>query len=162
MNLARVFFRCVDCLTVTAAATHLPIATAECGVCRGRLESMGPVRRDRLAHEFSSSPCDDRCTSARGPICNCPCGGRNHGAGILATFRVTGTGALVLESQDPGEALLRALEWRGLLRQFEDFLTRSPQTNGEWARQHLTKLAVAKAKRLRSHAARVKLLQEYL
>jgi hypothetical protein len=31
----------------------------------------GPVTTDH--------PCDERCTDAKGPICNCACGGINHG-----------------------------------------------------------------------------------
>lgn len=31
----------------------------------------GPIETD--------SPCDERCTSAKGPECNCQCGGINHG-----------------------------------------------------------------------------------
>jgi len=32
----------------------------------------GPIETDH--------PCDIRCTSAKGPLCNCQCGGLNHGA----------------------------------------------------------------------------------
>ena len=31
----------------------------------------GPVETD--------TPCDERCTSAKGPDCNCSCNGANHG-----------------------------------------------------------------------------------
>jgi hypothetical protein len=32
-------------------------------------------------------PCDARCTNAKGPSCNCSCGGANHGAGHAVDLR---------------------------------------------------------------------------
>lgn len=33
------------------------------------------------AHTVPEHKCDARCTSARGHVCNCSCGGKNHGSG---------------------------------------------------------------------------------
>ncbi len=33
--------------------------------------------------------CDAKCYGATGPICDCVCGGMNHGAGIKAAFENT-------------------------------------------------------------------------
>ena len=49
MQTNRHFYRCVDCLTVSAADEYLP--KAECGVCGGRIEYMGRVERARLVQD---------------------------------------------------------------------------------------------------------------
>ena len=41
------------------------------------------ARADQIKGSFSNHPCDERCTSARGHVCECKCGGKNHGAGWL-------------------------------------------------------------------------------
>jgi hypothetical protein len=35
----------------------------------------------RVIGTVSAKACDARCTNARGPLCECSCGGENHGAG---------------------------------------------------------------------------------
>lgn len=40
---------------------------------------MGKVSRNRLINYQFAPPCDGRCTNARGPNCDCQCGGKNHG-----------------------------------------------------------------------------------
>ncbi len=37
-----------------------------------------------VAHLAPEHKCDARCTGARGPNCECSCGGANHGAGWAA------------------------------------------------------------------------------
>jgi hypothetical protein len=51
----------------------------EMGVCScGRMMSFGQLKASlRLNH-----PCDARCLFARGPNCECSCGGANHGCGM--------------------------------------------------------------------------------
>jgi len=44
---------------------------------------MGRTERARLVKDENGSPCDARCTHARGPSCECKCGGANHGSGLL-------------------------------------------------------------------------------
>src|SRR5206468_12359849 len=66
--------------SVSAVDEHPNIGEWQCGICAGRFESMGRVERDRLIHEHIAAVCDERCTSARGPICNCHCGGQHHGS----------------------------------------------------------------------------------
>lgn len=52
-------------------------AVAACRGCGRRLRNFEPV-----AGIYSAGrKCDARCTSARGPRCECQCEGRNHGAG---------------------------------------------------------------------------------
>lgn len=82
----RYYYRCTGCLEVVALTEKLPtenFATiARCGTCAQRFEFMGRVERDRLVFDAVACKCDDRCTSARGPLCSCSCGGVNHGAGM--------------------------------------------------------------------------------
>lgn len=35
------------------------------------------------------SKCDSRCYNATGPVCNCPCGGKNHQKGIKEAIQNT-------------------------------------------------------------------------
>jgi hypothetical protein len=37
------------------------------------------VRGRAVKAVISTHPCDERCTSARGHLCECSCGGVNHG-----------------------------------------------------------------------------------
>jgi hypothetical protein len=37
------------------------------------------VRGRAIKAVISTHPCDVRCTSARGNLCECSCGGKNHG-----------------------------------------------------------------------------------
>ncbi len=80
----RHFYRCADCLTVSAADEYT--TGALCGHCNGKIEYMGRVERSRLVETVERCPCDARCTFARGPNCECQCGGDNHGQGILVEF----------------------------------------------------------------------------
>ena len=47
---------------------------------------MGRVYRSRLVDSAEVPPCDGRCTSARGPSCDCPCDGKNHGSNRVITI----------------------------------------------------------------------------
>lgn len=49
----------------------------EMGICSGCSKMMTPgllVGRVRPEHK-----CDARCLASRGPVCDCSCGGKNHG-----------------------------------------------------------------------------------
>lgn len=85
----RRYYRCLDCLSVFTAdytdVRDLPhYENYECS-CGGHIENMGDVRMDRIVKSYEASPCDDRCTEARGPVCNCHCGGKNHGTHLTVT-----------------------------------------------------------------------------
>lgn len=60
------------------STTHDHIAATVDGACpdHGAVEvRVSPIRGTVTDHE-----CDSRCTSAKGPNCECSCGGANHGA----------------------------------------------------------------------------------
>jgi len=87
------FVRCCDCLAVVAVPDgEMPRRIVRdgypvCGACGGRVESMGQVHRDRLVVVSERSVCDDRCTCARGPSCDCKCGGKHHGTKLTVKVR---------------------------------------------------------------------------
>lgn len=86
----RFCYKCSDCLAVffvePAEAVGFAKATpaVECA-CGGLAELMGRVSRDntRILSEGYACACDGRCTGARGPLCDCHCGGVNHGTGAV-------------------------------------------------------------------------------
>lgn len=109
--MARAYYRCEDCLTI-AAAEAVAERNCVCGLCGGRVECMGLVHGDRLVKSALECPCDGRCTSARGPHCDCHCGGRNHGSGLLV--RVVRDVGPVPRFEMPAsrKAAATAAEWR--------------------------------------------------
>lgn len=83
MTVNRWFVRCRDCLSVVAIEVA-PTAGMLCGACDGKIETMGRVTRDggrMVTGAYDACACDGRCTGARGPSCDCSCGGVNHGTG---------------------------------------------------------------------------------
>ena len=80
---ARIFYRCLDCCLVIATEGQ-----KEWGVlcvCGSQdFEMMGRVTaQNRLVSDKVRSVCDDRCTNAQGPNCDCQCGGQNHGSRLV-------------------------------------------------------------------------------
>lgn len=53
-----------------------------------RHKVMGKVARNRLINFMFASPCDGRCTNARGPNCDCQCGGKNHGGQRVVEMQI--------------------------------------------------------------------------
>jgi len=94
------------------------VAGGKCGACDGTLEYLGRTERDRLIKEHEACPCDDRCTSARGPNCSCRCGGENHGSNMTVTVR-TDEGGIPVAMINPA-ARLNAEEYRAVKRGFWD------------------------------------------
>ena len=116
----RYYYRCRHCLSAITLEESLP--SAEC-VCGGRLEYLGPVQHDRWMREELRPRCDGRCLSAKGPCCDCQCGGANHGVGIAGyvVARKPG-GAAVVRPVDPETAVARAQEYRQARQEVLDAL----------------------------------------
>ncbi len=118
------FYRCADCLSICTSADELRyrdrngymIAGGKCGACDGSLEYLGRTERDRLVKEHEACPCDDRCTSARGPHCSCRCGGENHGSNMTVTVR-TDEGGIPVAMVDPA-ARVKSEEYRAAKQAF--------------------------------------------
>ena len=120
-NTTRWFFRCSDCLSVVAADLDaMPPRTADCGACDGfrTVEVMGRMKRTAIPYLVTGvderSPCDARCTHARGPSCDCSCNGKNHGSGLLVEIEHT-AGIPRLRAVDSVKARAFAEEWRAAL-----------------------------------------------
>jgi len=162
----RWFVRCTDCLTI-AAVTDDPTRTPlQCSICEGAIESMGKVQRDRLVHESHTTPCDHRCTDARGPICMCSCGGRNHGKAITVYIVKDAGKVPVVQMPNPDKATRQAAEYRALRdrlraafmpiverRQAGAFLPRA-----DFDRLNALQAAYRKAHKARDHKARIRTL----
>lgn len=178
----RYFIRCTDCLTVSALDGALPrmedgrLADVACGCCdgRGTLESMGQVERDRLVQKHEQSPCDDRCTSARGPKCVCRCEGENHGAGMLASLVTVTTDkgpVPTLRNGSTFEARYHAAEYRrGIaavraeiqrLLSIKDHSPRGYLPHAEYCALQAAYRASRHATDARSHKNRMRLLAPY-
>ena len=86
----RDYWRCNHCLSIIATEGAKE-PKLDCDLCSHPMEWMGQVRQEDLIVEETKCACDDRCTSARGPICNCKCGGVNHGTyAVVQVIKVVG------------------------------------------------------------------------
>jgi hypothetical protein len=73
-----------------------PVAPGEKLMREGRLFAFGSCANCALIHpsgrriHYSAKPsrhaCNALCMSARGPNCECRCGGKNHGAGFIPSL----------------------------------------------------------------------------
>lgn len=167
----RWFYRCLDCLSVVATEQSPMIdrrtgrGSEVCGLCGGGMESMGRVERDRLVTDSERCACDDRCTYATGPKCNCKCGGENHGTKRTVAVRVDHGVFPVLCVPDSSKARQIAEEWRSALvpvlavrdaiisRKNAGWIPRS-----DYDRMMDLCRIVSRARAARTHAGRMKIL----
>lgn len=91
------YHKCHDCLTAFSSAERT-INECDCG---GRVFYMGQVHGDKYVKVEDRSACDGRCTHACGPVCDCKCGGANHGTGkVVQTVVAEGIVKAVGLSED--------------------------------------------------------------
>jgi hypothetical protein len=163
----RWFVRCTTCLAVSAVNESPNTGDWKCGICGGGFESMGRVERDRLIHEHEQAICDDRCTNARGPICNCKCGGQHHGSKrVVRVVRDAGPVPTVTPASGRDQARLNAEEYRGyraaVLAELDPLLE---QRRAGWLetprydRMRNLQAAIRKAAEARDHSARMRALR---
>jgi hypothetical protein len=110
----RYYWRCRDCLSGTVTETFGSNVDTICGLCGGALRLLGPVDAAnahwiRVVH---LTPCDGRCTHARGRRCECGCLGRNHGAGLVTIVERVGGTVRLQPTFDSKGAAERAAEYR--------------------------------------------------
>jgi len=135
----RFFYRCPDCLIVVAL-DHRPAPFAECDTCRtdtgaAHMEFMGQVHRDKLVKEYDAPACDDRCTSARGPSCECKCLGQNHGSHLWVTVRIENDIPVVAAAPKDGAKYRRQSEaFRAACLQAMDLLKQ--KYSADWEKFH--------------------------
>lgn len=159
----RHFYKCPLCLAVCAIETEHQIFPS-CQHCSTALEYMGRVERDNLVKDHVRCACDGRCTGAVGPKCDCHCGGVNHGTGAVVRF-TTIEGKIVAETQPTAKQISEARE----------FIATRDAALDEWRRLNAAKnagyiprdqfmrwlaldRAISHARKLRSHAGRMKAL----
>jgi hypothetical protein len=100
----RWFWRCLDCCSLVAiehdftstivcleGRVHASLQALRCE-CDGAMTLVGRVRQDRLERIERRCACDARCTNAAGHLCNCLCGGKNHGTAKVICTRVDAGG----------------------------------------------------------------------
>lgn len=166
----RYFVRCTTCLAVSAIDEH-PASVMQCGLCAGTLETMGRVERDRLVRDEYLCPCDDRCTSARGPLCTCKCNGRNHGTNLLVhVTRDAGKVPTVTPAIGREQARINADEYRAAMTAalaLIDALRNRKAAAGwldaaDYRQLRTLQAARGKAHTARDHRARMKTLRAAL
>ena len=163
----RWFIRCSTCLAVSAVDEHPNVGEWTCGICGGGIENMGRVERDRLIHEHHAAICDDRCTSARGPICNCKCGGKYHGSHmVVKVVRDAGPVPTVTPRQGREQARINADEYRSYRAAALSILdpllasrSRGYLPRAEFERLRQVQAALRTSCSARTHAARMKALR---
>ena len=119
------------------------------------------------------SVCDNRCTSARGPGCECACGGKNHGSSLWVVETRDAGGIPRVTPRDGKAGAIRD-EWRGALATFTAAFDASrfagpvaAKRRGEWIADFGTYLAgerildgQRKARHMTSQAGRLRALRE--
>lgn len=183
-NTSRWYIRCPGCLSISAVEV-CPDATPQtakmrCELCDVEVENMGRVHQAARPYLITGTAevcaCDGRCTGARGPSCDCPCGGRNHGTGatVTVTFTAGIPRATVL---DAAKAIARRDEFKALVEQVRasdsygyscyqrkaagEYLDRGEF--GAFLRyQNGARRVIVAARRLKTHSGRCKALREFL
>ncbi len=163
------FFRCNDCLSVFSLK-NVPLWPRPKCACGGGCDWMGNVAQDKLVKLEHRCPCDERCTNARGPSCDCSCGGANHGTKRLVEFTIE-VGSVPVARNQPDLAV--AEEFRAAKKRaheaierkfganFKAFMTRAPiyergvSNEIRWALD-----SYQKAKNYAVHGRRMKALAE--
>ncbi len=127
--MSRHYYRCNTCLSVVVVEeddrggnpNRYPKASIHefrrlC-ICGGKYDWMGLVSKDPryVIRTDERCPCDDRCTNARGPSCDCRCGGENHGSQRLVTV-ITGIDKVPTIAPPDHAALVRAEDFRSAIK----------------------------------------------
>jgi hypothetical protein len=108
MSTTLYYHKCDDCLTpFSSTERHIDLCD-----CDGHVTFMGVVQGDKYVKTENRSPCDGRCTHACGPICDCQCGGANHGTGRLVQVVVKEGKVKAINFSE--EDMLRAYKYREL------------------------------------------------
>lgn len=172
----RFFYRCTDCLAVSAGEVDIRpswgreyVPAGVCGACGGEVENMGRVEGERLRDDVERCPCDERCTHAKGPKCSCSCGGANHGSGKVVSVCLD-RGPVPTICNPPADSAAKiAGEFRQSLsvlvaerdriNRVRDNSPRGWLDRSDYDRLREVCRVISKAKELRAHSARMKLLR---
>jgi hypothetical protein len=166
----RWFVRCRLCLSIGAVdAISLPKGTLVCSGCDGPIEIMGRVD-GCTSHLETRCKCDARCTNAKGPNCDCSCGGKNHGSGMLVSFAEHSVSGCVLRINATDKALAVAKEFREamiplnreirlLIEQRNTYGGRLPSV--DYSRLCYLERVRSLARKSKTHTKRMELLKEF-
>ena len=146
------YHKCNDCLTpFSSTERHIDLCD-----CDGCVTFMGQVNGNTYQQTANKPACDGRCTDACGPICDCQCGGVNHGTGRLVQTVVKEGKIKAIDFSE--EDLLRAYKYR----EFRDYAQKQCEleTNVLLQRQmrrHLNKIVA-----MRVYDPRLKALVDFI
>lgn len=160
----RHYYRCTECLGVAVMERYMT-AGLQCDCGSTSWEYMGRVVQDRLVRNESTVPCDARCTEARGPSCDCSCGGKYHGSGLVVEVLVdVGSVRRVKTREDVERRRRIAEEWRALRAEARAAYEALRHRNipEEFRARVLLGLALRTAQSARTHKRRMKRLREAL
>lgn len=174
MSINRWFVRCRLCLSIAAVdAVSLPKGEMKCGACQGPIEIMGRVNGCTSDLE-TRCKCDARCTNAKGPNCDCSCGGVNHGKGMAATVdmgvKIEGhTGPMpIVNIKASDKALAIAKEFREAmipLNRAIRLLYERRQDHGlpgyEWEQLRRLEYIRVQARKAKTHKTRMEILAKW-
>jgi hypothetical protein len=170
----RHFYRCGDCLHVFALdgpqrlCNVVSPASLRCDCGSQRVAYMGRVGPDgAVGYTEERCACDSRCTSARGPICNCSCGGANHGTGATVRVRIDNTAATIEPQADLPERLAALTAFRDACATARDAIDALPHAadvaagkwvanRAAWERVFYARQSLRNAGNLKTHAARMR------
>lgn len=160
----RYCYRCTNCLALFVSAEYISNCyVAECMVCLNKgVERMGIIGPDqRRKTEKIQCKCDNRCVWAKGPLCDCVCGGANHQSGYAGyTQVVIDNGIPRLTCTDLDTCLkhqAQATEYKELMDSVKN-LPLDNVPNAGWYRRG----TLHKAWKSRLHKHRVKVLNDFL
>jgi hypothetical protein len=158
------YYRCNDCLEIVTSDEYYRHHELKCD-CGGWYEPLGQVQQDRLIKPELRCPCDERCTTARGPKCSCHCGGCNHGSHLLVKV-IRDCGPIpIIRPPDP-MAKERAREYRDLSHLIVETASAGKYNPDKWlppdtfyTRNHALNMRNHAAK-LKTHENRMKYLRD--
>lgn len=166
----RNFYKCQDCLTVAAIdRSHDRYAKLPtCSLCGATCEHMGEVKGDKYVKHHVRCACDERCTHARGPSCDCSCKGENHGIGAVVEYDTVEGTVSRLNMRPNHHALANVTEYRAAIA---PLIARRQELND---RKRIERLSgaeynelcelyriICRAQSYKTHAPRMELLTKY-
>jgi hypothetical protein len=154
------YHKCDDCLT-TFSSTERHIDLCD---CEGKVTFMGVVHGDKYVQTSNKAPCDGRCTHAMGPVCDCGCGGINHGTGrTVQTVIKEGKVQVVDPSKDIYDDMVRGYKFRELKNKAEDLYKKVFGHISPWERDaRVARFELNKALGLRVYDRRQKAIFEFI
>lgn len=144
-GVTRHYFRCIDCLTPFCATLETnkntpghaaPQGTeCQCGNATA-FEYMGKVRGRfyTKTETVTDCQCNQICAHARGPNCECDCGGSNHGLGVMLVLKETARGK-VREARATKKAVAHSEWYRAKVAE----LTEALRFHDQWNRKYYLK-----------------------